>query len=80
MKVVLHQNYFQYNNKYYKPSTGIAVGCPLSSTAIELLLQYFEELFINYRLEAHNIVYYQRYVDDIPLNSYNQNLAFTPTL
>jgi hypothetical protein len=58
MKVVLHQNYFQYDGKYYKPSTGIAKGCPLSSMATERLLQYFEELIIKHWMEAHDIVYY----------------------
>jgi hypothetical protein len=58
MKVVLHQNYFQYDGKYYKPSTGIAMGCPLSSTATKLLLQYFEESIIKHWMEAHDIAYY----------------------
>jgi fructosamine-3-kinase len=30
MKTVLSQNYFQYDGKYYKHSTSIAMGCPLS--------------------------------------------------
>jgi hypothetical protein len=94
MKAVLHQNYFQYD-KYYKPSTGMAMGCPLSSTATERLFQYYEKLIIKHWLEAHDIVYYRRYVDDIliifdqsktdvttvthHLNSFHQNVAFTPT-
>jgi hypothetical protein len=96
MKVVLHQNYFQYSDRYYKPSTGIAMGSPLSSTATELYLQYFEELVIKHWLDTNDIIYYRRYVNDIliifdqnktdvttttnRMNSFQQNLKFTSTL
>jgi hypothetical protein len=52
MKVASHQNYFQYSDRYYKPSTGIAMESPLSSTATELYLQYFEELVIKHWLDT----------------------------
>jgi hypothetical protein len=32
IKVIINQNYFQYNDKYFKPIQGIAMGSPLSST------------------------------------------------
>jgi hypothetical protein len=95
MKIVLHQNYFQTDGTYYKPLKGIAMGSPVSSTATELLLQYFEEMTIKHWLETQEIIYYKRYVDDVliiydstttdvttithHLNSFNKNLTFTPT-
>jgi hypothetical protein len=62
---VLSQNYFQHNNQYYKPDTGIAMGSPLSSIMTETYLQYFEELLIKHWLESREIIFYRRYVDDI---------------
>jgi hypothetical protein len=62
MKTVLNQNYFQYNDRYYRPTRGIAMGSPLSSTATELYLQYFEERIVRHWLETKEIVYYRRYV------------------
>ena len=62
---VLHQNYFQYDNNYYQPNHGIAMGSPLSSTIAEIYLQYFEELTIKHWMETNELIYYKRYVDDI---------------
>jgi hypothetical protein len=62
---VLHQNYFQFDGKYYKPPTGISVGSLLSATMAEVYLQYLEEMFIKHWLETHEITFYQRYVDDV---------------
>jgi hypothetical protein len=72
------------------------MGCPLSSTVTEILIQYYEELIIQHWLEAHGINYYRRHVDGIliffdqsktdittithHLNSFHQNLAFMPAL
>jgi hypothetical protein len=95
MKTVLNQN-FQHNAKYYRPTQGIAMGSPLSSTASELYLQYFEERIVKHWLEMKEIIYYRRYVDDIipifdqqkkdihtinsHINNLHHNLDFTPTL
>ena len=32
LKVIIEQNYFQYNNQYFKPEKGIAVGSSISGT------------------------------------------------
>jgi hypothetical protein len=32
LTVILKQNYFQYNNQFFKPEKGIAMGSPISST------------------------------------------------
>ena len=37
------QNYFQYNNQYYKPENGIAMGSPISGILAEIYLQLIEE-------------------------------------
>jgi hypothetical protein len=52
MMTALNHNYFQYNNHYYKPSTGIAMGSPFSSTVTEICLQYYEEMYIKQWLET----------------------------
>jgi hypothetical protein len=68
---MLNQNYFQYNDKYFKPTQGIAMGSPLSSTLAEIYLQYFEEMMIKHWMETSEITYYRRYVDDIMI--FHQN-------
>jgi hypothetical protein len=65
IETVLTQNYFQHNNQYYKPDTGIAMGSPLSSTMTETYLQYLEKLLIKHWLESKEIIFYRRYVDGI---------------
>jgi len=78
IKLVLNQNYFQYNDKYYKPTQGTAMGSPLSCTLAEIYLQYIEELMVKHWMEMHEITYYRRYVDVIiiicHLNKINEDL------
>ena len=61
----MEQNYFQYDNQYFKPEKGIAMGSPVSGTLAEIYLQLIEERYIKHWIEDQNIVYYKRYVDDI---------------
>jgi hypothetical protein len=35
LKMITNQNYFQYEGKFYKPTTGVAMGSPLSSILAE---------------------------------------------
>jgi len=76
--LVLNWNYFQYNDKHYKLTHGIAVGSPLSCTLAEIYLQYFEELMVKHWMEMHEITYYRRYVYDIIIifdqNKINEDL------
>jgi len=65
LTVIIEQNYFQYNNQYFKPDKGIAMGSPISGTLAEIYLQLIEERYIKHWIENQNIVYYKRYVDDI---------------
>ncbi|PNF38136.1 hypothetical protein B7P43_G14608 [Cryptotermes secundus] len=71
LRMILNQNYFQYNENFYKPRSGIAMGSPLSSTMAEIFLQDLEQNRIKQLLEDEKITYYNRYVDDIFI-IYNQ--------
>ncbi|XP_023725557.1 uncharacterized protein LOC111874349 [Cryptotermes secundus] len=93
LQMILNQNYFQYNDKFYKPNSGVAMGSPLSSLMAEVFLQHFEQRKVKLLLEDKRIIYYNRYVDDIIMiynrskitpqyildqfNKQNNNLQFT---
>jgi hypothetical protein len=49
LRTTLHQNYFQYNNTFYKPKTGIAMGSLLSGIVAEIL-ERTEQIFYLYKL------------------------------
>ena len=53
IEIILHQNYFQYDNNVYQPTQGTAMGSPLSSTLAEIYLQYFEKLTIKHWIETN---------------------------
>jgi hypothetical protein len=40
--MITNQNYFQYEGKFYKPTTGVPMGSPLSSRLAEIFLQDIE--------------------------------------
>ena len=65
LEIILRQNYFQYNNRFYQPNNGISMGSPISSTLAEMYLQYFEKVHMKHYLETRGIIYYKRYVDDL---------------
>ena len=65
IRVILNQNYFQYNDKYFKTKEGIAMGSPNSITIAEMYLQTFEELIVEYWKATGEIIYYRRYVDNM---------------
>jgi hypothetical protein len=44
---------------------GIAMGSPISGMIAEIYLQQIEELHIRHWIESKEIIYYERYVDDI---------------
>jgi hypothetical protein len=64
-KVVLDQNYFQYNNEIYSQKEGLAMGAPTTSILAEIYIQYPEHNGIIQILKNHHIIDYYRYVDDI---------------
>jgi len=61
----MEQNYFQYNNLYFKPQKGIIMGSPLSGTLAELYLQKIEKDHVKLWLDSKEISYYKRYINDI---------------
>ena len=65
LKIIIEQNYFQYNDQFFKPKNGIAMGSPTSGMLAEIYLQRIEELHISHWIESKEIIYYKRYVDDI---------------
>lgn len=58
----MEQNYFQFNNQYYRQKEGLAMGSPLSPLMADIFMDNFEN---KYLIHDRNILYYYRYVDDI---------------
>jgi len=60
-------NYFTHNNEFYKQTQGLPMGSPLSGTLAEIYLNNFENKYIfnNHNKYRNNIIYWNRYVDDI---------------
>lgn len=42
LNTVVHQNYFRFNDKFYKVFKDIAMGSPISDSVAETFLHYFE--------------------------------------
>jgi hypothetical protein len=66
-RIVLKQNYFQFNCNVYTQTNSLAMGAPTSSVLSEIYLQYLEHTAIIDILLQHKITGYYRYVDDILL-------------
>jgi hypothetical protein len=73
--LVIEQNYFKMNSKYYHQSEGLAMGAPSSALLAEIYLQFLEHNL----LLKHKILSYHRYVDDILIiyNSLSTNINET---
>ena len=71
-KVVLSQNYFMFQDKIYHTNKGVAMGSPISSLIAEIFIQHYENTYLKHILDAKNIRYYTKYVDDI-LIIYDKN-------
>ena len=52
LDTIMLQNYFTYNDAFYKPQEVVAMGSPLSGTLAELYLQKLEKLHIKHSLET----------------------------
>jgi hypothetical protein len=48
LHIILEQNYYQYNNCFYKQTEGLDMGAPMSSLLSEICLQYLELNKIEY--------------------------------
>jgi hypothetical protein len=58
----MKQNYFRFNDQYYRQREGLAMGSPLSPLMADIFMDNFEN---KYLVHDRNILYYYRYVDDI---------------
>jgi hypothetical protein len=65
LRMIMNQNCFQYEVKFYKPTSGVAMGSPLSSNMAEIFLQDLEQNRLKHPLRGKKIVYYNRYIDYI---------------
>jgi hypothetical protein len=64
-KLIIKQNYFELNSKFYQQSEGLAMGTPSSALLAEIYLQHLEHNQMLDLLKKHKIISYHRYVDDI---------------
>jgi hypothetical protein len=69
---ILQQNYFQFDNQYYKQNIGLAMAAPTSAIIAETYLQNLEHNQVYNLLTKHKIIGYFRCVDDI-LIIYDKN-------
>jgi hypothetical protein len=65
LNTILSQNYCQFEESFYQPEKGVAMGSPISSIVAEIYLQYYEQRLVKHCLENKRILSYYRYVDDI---------------
>ena len=55
LKIILKQNYFEFNEKYYLQHDGLAMGSPLSGLLADLYINYFENKYLLSELnKQHN--------------------------
>lgn len=66
LEVVLNQNYFIFDGKYYIQKKGLAMGSPLSGLLADIYLNHYENthIFSSANKWHNKIVSYTRYVDD----------------
>ena len=74
LKLILEQNYFEHNGKWFKQNEGLAMGAPTSAILAEIFIQYLEHTTIIDILNKYQIIDYFRYVDDI-LIFYNSHIS-----
>jgi hypothetical protein len=72
IKAVVEQNYFQFDQQYYKQTEGLSVGAPTYAILAEVYIQHMGHKQLYSILMNYQIIGYFRYIDDI-LIIYNQN-------
>ena len=65
LRMVLQNNFFNFDEKIYKQTDGVAMGSPLGTTLANAFLCFHEQIWLNDCPEDFKPVYYRRYVDDI---------------
>ena len=66
LRVILSQNYFTFDNRFFAQDDGLAMGSPLSGFLADLYLNHFEnEYVLSHKNRFYKkIISYTRYVDD----------------
>jgi hypothetical protein len=65
LETIMKQNYFKFEQKFYKQTDGLAMGAPTSTIILEVYIQNLEQKQIYPILVKHQLTEYFRYVDDI---------------
>jgi hypothetical protein len=60
LNMILEQNYFQFNNQFFKQCEGLAMGAPMSATLAETFIQYLDHTIIYQILNGHQIIDHYR--------------------
>jgi hypothetical protein len=45
MRVIMRQNYLQFDQQYYEQTDGLAMGAPISTIPAEIFIQYMEHKY-----------------------------------
>ena len=61
-RICMQQNYFRFNDQYFRQKEGLAMGSPLSPLMAEIFMDHFERKYV---VGEPNIQFYYRYVDDV---------------
>jgi hypothetical protein len=64
----MEQNYFLFDQKFYKQVKGLAMGAPTSAILAEIFIQHMEHIYLYPILRKQKTFAYYRYVDDIIYN------------
>lgn len=65
LRMIMKQNYFNFNNKTYIQNEGLPMGSPISGTMANVFIDHIENTFINSLKPICPIIEWLRYVDDI---------------
>lgn len=72
LRTVLYNNYFEFNNTYYKQIKGTAMGTIMAPTYANTLLKHLEDKLLKEERFKKNTLVFKRYIDDI-IVIYNNN-------
>ncbi|XP_043922873.1 uncharacterized protein LOC122798192 [Protopterus annectens] len=65
LDMVLHNNVFLFNKKYFLQTWGVAMGTPCANTYANLVMHFWEQQYMFNNAWAHRIKFYRRFVDDV---------------
>ncbi|CAF3441883.1 unnamed protein product, partial [Rotaria socialis] len=74
-RIILNENFFSYNNQYYRQIKGGAIGSPFTLTLANIFMWHWEQPLVEHQKKSNEL--YGRYIDDIFLTSNDsiQNLT-----